>query len=490
MGGDSGVRHASTVHGGSLFAAGRDGEFGLRSTPAEIPEAKAPSQPLASNSVGSSSKEANEALLGVLGNGAPSWDSVVNASSWTVHDGNFFATAMREGLAHTPQERRFVESPQVTIRLDEDRVKWKKLSESTRRAAANDHTMISGSMTASAAQSVRILAPDPVSKLGKDASSLKSFTLESTIGMGQFAAVHRARRNKDQLQVALKLWHRPVSLIHPGAAPDDERKRRPSTEPNAPPCDSEDVACFEQEVAMLHVLNPNRIDGLVNLLAYGFVDDGSSPEVRGFMVMELIKGEGDLRKVMRTCKPSYARIARWTRQLAATLAEMHARGIVHRDVKESNVMLDTDDRTVLVDLGLAIRLPVPEEGTALTATTTYQSFLQVGVLGYMAPEVHRKRAYGAPVDVFAFGVVLRKLLSRVQAPPSKGSLLRRICLPALYSMTKSSYAYEEIHCKLGVSTHPEWPAVLATLSRECCAVSPDARPTFKEVLRRLDEAAL
>ena len=153
-------------------------------------------------------------------------------------------------------------------------------------------------------------------------------------------------------------------------------------------------------------------------------------------------------------------------------------------------MLDTDDRTVLVDLGLAIRLPVPEEGTALTATTTYQSFLQVGVLGFMAPEVHRKRAYGAPVDVFAFGVVLRKLLSRVQAPPSKGSLLRRICLPALYSMTKSSYAYEEIHCKLGVSTHPEWPAVLATLSRECCAVSPDARPTFKEVLRRLDEAAL
>ena len=153
MGGDSGVRHASTVHGGSLFAAGRDGSFGLQSNPAAIPEAKAPSQSLASTSVGSSSKEANEALLGglELPNGAPSWDSVVNASSWTVHDGNFFATAMREGLAHTPQERRFVESPQVTIRLNEDRVQWKKLSESKRRAAANDHTMISGSMTASAA---------------------------------------------------------------------------------------------------------------------------------------------------------------------------------------------------------------------------------------------------------------------------------------------------------------------------------------------------
>ena len=48
-------------------------------------------------------------------------------------------------------------------------------------------------------------------------------------------------------------------------------------------------------------------------------------------------------------------------------------------------MLDADDHTVLVDLGLAIRLPVPGEGTALTATTTYQSYLRVGVLGYAPP---------------------------------------------------------------------------------------------------------
>ena len=37
-----------------------------------------------------------------------------------------------------------------------------------------------------------------------------------------------------------------------------------------------------------------------------------------------------------------------------------------------------------------------------------------------------------------------------------------------------------------VSTHAEWPPALATLVRECCAISPEARPTIKEVLRRLD----
>ena len=65
------------------------------------------------------------------------------------------------------------------------------------------------------------------------------------------SSVHRARRNKDQMQVALKLWHRPVSLTRPGAdaaSPSEARARRPSSEmPAGPPCDSEDVACFEQE---------------------------------------------------------------------------------------------------------------------------------------------------------------------------------------------------------------------------------------------------
>lgn len=69
-------------------------------------------------------------------------------------------------------------------------------------------------------------------------------------------------------------------------------------------------------------------------------------------------------QVIRSQRPSYTRIARWARQLASTLAEMHARGIVHRDVKESNVMLEEDDHTVLVDLGLAIRLPVPKEAVS------------------------------------------------------------------------------------------------------------------------------
>ena len=103
----------------------------------------------------------------------------------------------------------------------------------------------------------------------------------------------------------------------------------------------------------------------------------------------------------------------------------------------------------------------------------------------MAPEVHRKRAYGAPVDVFAYGVVLRKLLSRVQSPP--GSLLCDVCMPACYSLTTASRTYERMHCAR--AAHPAWPAYLGALARDCCVADPEARPTFRQVLRRLDASA-
>ena len=96
-----------------------------------------------------------------------------------------------------------------------------------------------------------VIAPVPVARLGEGALDLRGFTQQGSVGMGQFASVHRARRNKDQLHVALKLWHRPVSLTRPGvdaAPPSEGRARRPTSEmPIGPPCDSEDVACFEQE---------------------------------------------------------------------------------------------------------------------------------------------------------------------------------------------------------------------------------------------------
>jgi serine/threonine protein kinase len=495
--------HGKTVHGGSLFMQANRGilpAWSAAEAPRQEEEFAPLVQPADGNARGAGSSSVREpastdvirALLPESPNKAVSstlralWSASSDSlsggpKSWTVHDGNFFAAAIKMDQPHTPNERRLVDflhgSEAFERGLEPERVTWHKRPKRLRSSGPGADTPPIPEVVSDDPRCVAVLEPAPVSSLGGEVLDMDAFTLEGCIGMGQFASVHRARRKGDGLRVALKLWHRPVALSRPGSPPG-----RPSAA-DRPQCDIEDVACFEQEVAMLKTCVAQPIEGLVKFVGYGFFSEDKLPEVRGFIVMELINGQ-DLRRVQARGEHeiSAARIARWARQLASTLAALHARGIVHRDLKESNIMLSADDRVILVDLGLAIRLPTPSPGQPLTATTVYQSAQRVGVLGYMAPEVHRKRAYGAPVDVFAYGVVLRKLLGRTRPPPRKG-FLQSACFPLLYGLTKSSYAYEVIYCSPTV--HSAWPAALSELVVDCCALDPDARPSFKEILRRL-----
>ena len=92
------------------------------------------------------------------------------------------------------------------------------------------------------------------------------------------------------------------------------------------------------------------------------------------------------------------------REIAQALAHAHERGVFHRDVKPSNVLIDEHGRARLLDFGLA-RL---QEGQELT-----QSTAQLGSLPYMPPEVLESRLdeYGAPQDVYSLGVTLYELLT-------------------------------------------------------------------------------
>jgi serine/threonine-protein kinase len=89
-------------------------------------------------------------------------------------------------------------------------------------------------------------------------------------------------------------------------------------------------------------------------------------------------------------------------QVARALAHAHAHGIVHRDVKPSNVMLGDDGRARLIDFGLA---------AVATAESLTRTGVQPGSLAYMSPEQARGEPVDARTDVWSLGVLLYELLT-------------------------------------------------------------------------------
>merc|ERR1712025_1512039 len=130
----------------------------------------------------------------------------------------------------------------------------------------------------------------------------------------------------------------------------------------------------------------------------------SEREGRLYLVMEHVPG-GDLRRLVAAEGPlPPERARRYVRQAAAGLAHAHAAGLVHRDVKPSNLLLGEDDVVKVVDLGLS-RLAMSE------ARPRWADEL-VGSLDYMAPEqADDPEKADARSDLYALGCTLHFLLA-------------------------------------------------------------------------------
>ncbi|WAX77190.1 serine/threonine-protein kinase [Streptomyces sp. KMM 9044] len=123
------------------------------------------------------------------------------------------------------------------------------------------------------------------------------------------------------------------------------------------------------------------------------VTDGGRP----WIVMELVRGRSlaDLLKSQGTLAPREA--ARIGAEVLSALHAAHAAGVLHRDVKPANVLLDDDGRVILSDFGIA----VVQGNTALTMTGEV-----VGSPEYLAPEQALGRALGPATDLWSLGVLL------------------------------------------------------------------------------------
>ena len=214
------------------------------------------------------------------------------------------------------------------------------------------------------------------------------YQIEESIGAGQMARVYRARHVRLSRSFALKV----LSGVH---ATDPVMRLR-----------------FAQEADIASSLDhPNVVS---------VVDFGRSESGELYLVMDLIEGESLAQVIAREGPFAPARAIALTRALARGLGHAHERGLVHRDFKPDNVVLERIASGELLprilDFGLAIRAD-PDDGEP---RLTEQGFV-VGTPLYLAPEQACAEPVDARADLYALGVVLYEMLAG--RPPFEGNAI-------------------------------------------------------------------
>jgi serine/threonine-protein kinase len=183
-----------------------------------------------------------------------------------------------------------------------------------------------------------------------------------------------------------------------------------------------------------------------------------------YIVMELLHGETLAQRVRRVGALPAAEAVDYVVQAAKPLGEMHDAGIVHRDVKPSNLFLARDadgkNRIKLLDFGVAaFQQPVARHESSITLSEAI-----VGTPRYMAPEqVQSSKRIDARADVWALGVTLYELLAGT--PPFDGQTVLAV-LNQIENQEPRRLA----------ERRPDLPAPLVALVHACLAKDPDKRP--------------
>jgi serine/threonine-protein kinase len=150
--------------------------------------------------------------------------------------------------------------------------------------------------------------------------------------------------------------------------------------------DPEFVARFRREATIAAGLSHPNLVGV-----YDFSEEGERP----YLVMQFVPGEDLAHRLQRGKGLDGDKLAL---ELLDALAHIHDVGILHRDVKPANIVLEPEGTAKLIDFGIAL----PQDATALTSTG-----LVLGTERYAAPEVMEGHSASERSDLYSLGVVLR-----------------------------------------------------------------------------------
>jgi len=194
------------------------------------------------------------------------------------------------------------------------------------------------------------------------------YELEKLVGSGGMSNVFRAHDRLLERTVALKILHEQYTR-------DDDYVER-----------------FRREArAVAQLTHPNIVT----------VIDRGQQDGRQFIVFEFVEGE-NLKEVIAHGQVPVRDAVGLALQVARALSFAHGRGLVHRDVKPQNVLLNEDGQAKVTDFGIARSLDV--QGVTQTGTV-------LGTSDYIAPEQARGQKVDPKTDIYSLGAVLYELLT-------------------------------------------------------------------------------
>ncbi len=195
------------------------------------------------------------------------------------------------------------------------------------------------------------------------------YELLKLIGQGGMGAVYKARDKELDRVVALK-------LIRPELAKNPEVLRR-----------------FKQELILARQVTHKNVIRIFDL--------GQSDGIK-FITMDFVEGQ-DLRSLLlEKSKLAPEQAARIMLQICRALEAAHAEGVIHRDLKPQNIMLDASGRILVMDFGIARSAYLP----GMTQTGAL-----IGTPEYMSPEQGRGEPLTERSDLFSMGIIFYELLT-------------------------------------------------------------------------------